>query len=85
MFPTLNKFIATWSNKMSKYSMRHGSPYDRGSADSYYRRGFEPHYYVGWTYSTPRVEITDKDSEEYKAYAAGYADNEAAGDFKDWG
>jgi hypothetical protein len=67
------------------YSKRHGGPWDRGHADSYYRRGFEPHYYTGATYSTPRVDIKDKDSEEYKAYAAGYADNEAAGDYKDWG
>ena len=23
---------------------RHGGPYDRGSADSYYQRGEDPHY-----------------------------------------
>ncbi len=68
-----------------KYSQRHGGPYDRGSADSYYRRGFDPHYYTGATYSTPRVDITDKESDEYKAYSAGYADNEKSLNFKDWG
>ena len=26
---------------------RHGGPYDRGSADSYYRRPPRPHYFVG--------------------------------------
>jgi hypothetical protein len=66
------------------YSKRHGGPFDRGSADSYYRRGFEPHYYQGATYSTPRVDVYDKNSEEYKAYKAGYEDNEKSGDFKDW-
>lgn len=66
------------------YNQRHGGPYDRGSADSYYQRGEDPHYYVGDTYSSERVEITDKDSEEYKAYMAGYNDNEKLRNFKDW-
>lgn len=64
---------------------RHGGPYDRGSADSYYQRGEDPHYYIGATYSSERVEITDEDSEEYKAYMAGYNDNEKLRNFKDWG
>ena len=34
---------------------RHGGAYDRGSADSYYRRGRKPHYYVGDTYSSEIV------------------------------
>lgn len=70
---------------MSKYSMRHGGPYDRGSADSYYGRGYEPHYYVGATYSTRRVNAEDMGADELAAYKAGYDDNEAAGNFKDWG
>jgi len=66
------------------YSARHGGPYDRGSADSYYQRGYDPHYYVGNTYSTPRVEAADMTTEELAAYKAGYDENEAAGNFKDW-
>jgi len=31
---------------------RHGGPYDRGSADSYYQRGYNPHYYKGDTGSS---------------------------------
>ena len=31
--------------EMNKYDTKHGSPYDRGSADRYYGRGSEPHYY----------------------------------------
>ena len=27
-----------------KYDERHGGPWDRGSADSYYGRGSNPHY-----------------------------------------
>ena len=63
---------------------RHGGPYDRGSADSYYCRGQDPHYYVGSTGST-RVTITDTNSEEYLAYLLGYLENENSGNFKDWG
>ena len=69
---------------MKKYSARHGGPFDRGSADSYYQRGYEPHYYVGNTYSTPRVDAADMTTEEHAAYKAGYDENEAAGNFKDW-
>ena len=64
---------------------RHGGPYDRGMADSYYRRGYGPHYYKGDTGSSPRVTIKDMTLDEIAAYAAGYEDNEEAGDYKDWG
>ena len=67
------------------YDTRHGGPYDRGSADSYYGRPYNPHYYQGATYSTPKVELADMNAEEIIAYTAGYRDNEANGDKKDWG
>lgn len=54
------------------FSQRHGSPYDRGSADAHYRRPFRPHYYTGATYATQRIDITDENSRDFKAYAAGY-------------
>lgn len=69
---------------MAKYSTRHGGPYDRGSADSYYRRGFNPHYFVGATYSSERVDRENMTPEEIAAYTAGYEENEADGDFKDY-
>ena len=72
-------------NRAEKYDDRHGGPYDRGRADSYYRRPFDPHYFLGNTYSTPMVPKEKMTSEEVAAYTAGYNDNEAAGDFKDWG
>lgn len=71
-------------NKM-KYDDRHGGPYDRGGADSYYRRAYSPHYYVGDTYSSHRIEEKDMTKEEIEAYNAGFKDNEEAGMFKDWG
>ena len=67
------------------YDPRHGGPYDRGSADSYYRRGFNPHYFVGDTYSTPKIELAQMTAQEIAAYMQGYWDNEKSRDFKDWG
>ena len=65
------------------YDDRHGGPFDRGSADSYYGRGVRPHYFEGATYQTPEV-IPTEGSEEYEAYMAGYNFNEEAGHFKEW-
>jgi hypothetical protein len=66
------------------YDDRHGGPFDRGSADSYYGRPFRPHYFEGATYSTSEV-IPAEGSEEYAAYEAGFMYNEMNGDKKDWG
>lgn len=68
-----------------KYDERHGGPYDRGSADSYYGRGMNPHYYVGDTYNSRRIELNEMTKEEIEAYRKGYEDNEDSGEFKDWG
>lgn len=67
------------------YDTRHGGPFDRGSADSYYERGFNPHYYKGNTYGSELVELKDMTAEEIVAYTAGYNLNEKLGDRKDWG
>ena len=66
------------------FETRHGSPYDRGSADSYYRRGYNPHYYLGDTGNSPRVTLKDMTPDEIVAYTAGYNDNEDEGNFKEW-
>ena len=63
---------------------RHGGPYDRGSADSYYGRDYNPHYYVGDTGSSPRIELKAMTVDEIVAYTAGYEDNEAEGNKKQW-
>lgn len=65
--------------------VRHGSSADRGASDSYYRRGYRPHYYTGATYSSTRIEEHEMTKEQIEAYAAGYDENELNGDFKDWG
>ena len=64
---------------------RHGGAYDRGSADSWYGRPFDPHYFVANTYDSPRIELADMSVEEILAYTQGFKDNEAAQTFKDWG
>lgn len=69
----------------TEYSQRHGGPYDRGSADSYYGRGFRPHYFKGDTYNSERVDEQHMTAEELAAYKAGFYDNEESGNFKDWG
>jgi hypothetical protein len=63
---------------------RHGSPYDRGSADSYYRRKRSPHYYVGDTGTSERINLKDMTPDEVEAYHAGYDDNEEADNHKEW-
>ena len=67
------------------YDQRHGGPYDRGAADSYYNRPYSPHYFKGDTHMSDRVDLGDMTPEEITAYTAGYRDNEAAGNHKDWG
>jgi len=81
-----------WWNKLAQtqlsecdYDKRHGGPYDRGSADSYYRRAYSPHYYKGASYNSDRVEMQDMTAQEIVEYTKGYNDNEERGDFKDWG
>mgnify|MGYP000223359974 CR=1 FL=1 len=65
-----------------EYNDRHGGPFDRGSADSWYDRGRNPHYFVGDTHMSQRV--VDLTVEEVEAYNAGYDYNERFGGKKDW-
>jgi len=67
-----------------KYDTRHGGPYDRGGADYYYWRGYEPHYYTGKTYQSDRVEKENMTPEEIEAYTAGYEYAAKFGDRKEW-
>ena len=63
----------------------HGSPYDRGSADSYYQRSFRPHYFVGDTYKSDEIQQSEMTLEEVEEYTRGWRENQAAQNFKDWG
>lgn len=61
---------------------RHGSLYDRGRADSYYRRGVDPHWWPSGTYNG--YKVTGLTQAERDEYMAGFRDNEQSGDFKEW-
>ena len=50
----------------------HGSPYDRGSADSWYRRQAQAHYMINGA----RIEKVDMTAEQIAEYEAGFLDNE---------
>ena len=66
------------------YDQRHGGPFDRGAADSYYGRAREPHWFSGATYSSPKF-VARPGTPQWFAYHAGYDWNERNGDKKDWG
>jgi len=76
--------IAEQNQWVGYYNQRHGGPYDRGMADSYYRRGFDPHYFVGDSYNSPRITLEQMTAAEITAYTAGYRYNEELGDHKEW-
>ena len=61
--------------------IRHGGAYDRGSADAWYGREYQPHYFKGATYNSEL--ITALTGEELRAYNAGYNNTPFAQ--KTWG
>ena len=68
-----------------KYDKRHGGPWDRGAADSYYRRPRNPHYFVDATHQSKEKTEEEMTAEEIEAYHAGFDENEYIGDHKDYG
>jgi len=67
-----------------EYNKTHGYPWDRGSADSYYGRPIDPHYYPEGTGHGKRIEASEMSKEELEAYHAGYLWNEQYCDKKSW-
>ena len=61
---------------------KHGSPWDRGHADAYYGRSFDPHYWSEGSYRGDRTEMKDMPPEEIVLYTRGYNDCDSR---KDWG
>lgn len=66
------------------YTVEHGSPFDRGSADSYYGRIRNPHKYPNGTGNAPRIESNEMTLQEIADYGAGYNYNEKFGDKKEY-
>lgn len=58
----------------------YGSPYDRGSADAYYGRAFNPHWYPEGMGKMTSVE--DMTPEQIEDYRLGFTEET---DQKDWG
>ena len=60
-------------------NQEHGSPFDRGSADSFYRRQAIPHYVLPFKSGRGngrRIEQADMTAEQIAEYEAGYDSNE---------
>lgn len=67
-----------------KYDDRHGGPFDRGSADCYYRRAFSPHYYAGGTGMSGLITKEQMTEDEITDYRAGYDYQDELGDYKEY-
>ncbi len=66
------------------HDRRHGGAYDRGGADYYYGKKFDPHYYIGGTFKGIRIGKEALTDAELSAYKAGWSDAHADGDTKEW-
>lgn len=60
---------------------QHGSPADRGSADAYYWRSPDPHWWPAGTHKGERIAL-QRGTPEWDEYMAAY---DAEDDRKDWG
>lgn len=50
----------------------HGSPQDRGMADAYYKREYDPHWYPNGTYNGARIGRADMTEDQIAQYEFGY-------------
>jgi hypothetical protein len=82
MFKLDEKRVVEFNNK--SYETWHGSPFDRGSADSYYGRGAKAHWYPEGTGRGEAITEERMSAAEIEAYYAGYDHNERFGDKKNW-
>ena len=57
---------------MMSFDARHGGPYDRGSADAYYGRPYNPHYYSGATYNSTLIDKVDMTPKQIGEYDSGF-------------
>ena len=61
---------------------RHGSLWDRGTADSWYSRPRDPHWFPEGSYQGQRIDQLNQ--YEIAEYLAGYDHNERCGGKKDY-
>jgi hypothetical protein len=67
------------------YPSWNGSPFDRGTADSWYHRSNSPHYWPDGTGIGKKIVPPQMKPSEVDAYLAGYEYNELSGGKKDYG
>jgi len=66
-----------------EYNMEHGSPYDRGSADAWYSRQKDPHWYPQGSYKGERIGSERMTPRQLEAYHAGYDGEQGRKDYHD--
>lgn len=62
-------------------NLKSGSPADRGSADAYYGREYDPHYWPEGTHKGTRVEKEDMTEQQIEEYTYAYNNED---DRKQW-
>lgn len=78
--------VAPRKQKVTGMGEYHGSAADRGSADAWYNRPRDPHYWPKGSYNGTRVEAKDMVAAEHAAYNRAFDEGMAPGaDHKDWG
>lgn len=65
-----------------KYNTEHGSPYDRGSADAWYGRKKDPHWYPRGSYNGDRIGGDRMTPLQLEAYNAGYDNQDARKEYQ---
>jgi hypothetical protein len=70
--------------KGKEYDSRHGGPFDRGSADSWYSRDIRPHFFSDATYQSDEITEKHMTKAQIAEYLAGYEYNEQFGGKKDY-
>lgn len=66
----------------NEYNMEHGSPYDRGSADAWYSRQKDPHWYPQGSYEGERIGSESMTPLQLEAYNAGYDNEDGRKDYQ---
>lgn len=61
---------------------KHGSPQDRGSADRYYGRPYNPHWYPSGTHKGKRIGKDQMSNDEIAEYYYGFKNEENRKDWK---
>jgi len=67
-----------------EYDNRHGGPFDRGAADSYYRVPRRPHFFSDATRRSEEIEERFMTKAQIDEYLAGYSWNESMYQHKVW-